>query len=152
MTVEFQYNFAVTPKSMKEALSMAQTAIGVTFNEPMHSIRTLQIMIDEIDRMRPVGLDGKHGDRHTPNCGCEIDPEANSFAFVAEVPPLGTFGIPQDWENRDPATGRHLRNGHVLVLSEDDWRCEICGHHFDAAVDADLFKCGEPCAGKHPGD
>jgi hypothetical protein len=30
------------------------------------------------------------------------------------------------------------------------WRCLQCGHRFDAAVDADLFWCGEDC--KHPGD
>ena len=33
-----------------------------------------------------------------------------------------------------------------------NWRCLHCGHKFDAAVDADLFWCGDDCAGKHPGD
>jgi len=28
-------------------------------------------LIDEIDRQRPLGSDGKHGDLHTPTCGCE---------------------------------------------------------------------------------
>lgn len=60
--------------------------------------------------------------------------------------------MPGEWEQRDPETGRHHRNGHVLILSEDDWRCQICGHYFDAAVDAELFFCGEDCTGKHPGD
>jgi hypothetical protein len=30
----------------------------------------LQVLIDECDRMRPLGPDGKHGDRHTVECGC----------------------------------------------------------------------------------
>lgn len=48
--------------------------------------------------------------------------------------------------------GRHHRRGHVLELRECDWRCLICGHWFDAASDADLFWCGDDCAGKHHGD
>ena len=28
-------------------------------------------IIAEIDRQRPLGPDGKHGDRHTSTCGCE---------------------------------------------------------------------------------
>lgn len=54
------------------------------------------------------------------------------------------------WETRDPETGRHHRNGHLIEMRECDWRCSICGHWFDAAVNADLFECGEDCAGKHP--
>lgn len=57
-----------------------------------------------------------------------------------------------NWDKRDPETGRHQRNGHILQLAESDWRCEKCGHHFDAASDADLFVCGESCAGKHRSD
>lgn len=47
--------------------------------------------------------------------------------------------------------GRHLRNGHTLALVECDWRCETCGHSFDAASDAGRFACGQDCTGKHPG-
>lgn len=56
------------------------------------------------------------------------------------------------WDNRDPETGRHQRNGHILYLAESDWKCEKCGHQFDAASDAELFVCGESCAGKHRSD
>lgn len=53
------------------------------------------------------------------------------------------------WATRSPEeTGRHHRNAHLIELVECDWRCLICGHYFDAASDADLFMCGEPC--KHP--
>lgn len=27
--------------------------------------------IEQLDKMRPLGPDGKHGDRHTAECGCE---------------------------------------------------------------------------------
>jgi len=53
------------------------------------------------------------------------------------------------WATRDPETGRHHRNAHLLEMAETDWRCLICGHYFDAAIDADRFACGEPCEGKH---
>ena len=33
-----------------------------------------QEVIDLIDQIRPLGPDGKHGDRHTPYCGCEDGP------------------------------------------------------------------------------
>jgi hypothetical protein len=55
---------------------------------------------------------------------------------------------------RDLATeaSRWQRNGHTLELHGCMWRCLQCGHRFDAAVDADLFWCGEDCTGRHPGD
>lgn len=31
----------------------------------------LQRLVDDIDRQRPLGPDGTHGDRHTETCGCE---------------------------------------------------------------------------------
>ena len=31
----------------------------------------LERLIDDCDRQRPLGTDGKHGDLHTPTCGCE---------------------------------------------------------------------------------
>ena len=53
----------------------------------------------------------------------------------------------------DPeVTGRRQRNGHTLELDGCMWRCLQCDHKFDAAVDADLFWCGDDCTGKHPGD
>lgn len=52
-------------KMVRETLCVAQT--GVT---EAHRDR-LQRLIDDIDRQRPLGPDGKHGDRHTKFCGCE---------------------------------------------------------------------------------
>lgn len=56
------------------------------------------------------------------------------------------------WTTRDPETGRHHRNGHLIELSGCMWRCLHCRHQFDAAADADLFWCGDNCTGKHYGD
>ena len=49
-------------------------------------------------------------------------------------------------------TDRRHRNGHILELGGGTWRCIHCRHWFDAAVDADLFWCGDDCTGKHPHD
>jgi hypothetical protein len=49
------------------------------------------------------------------------------------------------WVDRDSETGRHHRFGHLIELDDIDWKCRICGHSFDAAVDAEEFWCGEPC-------
>lgn len=53
------------------------------------------------------------------------------------------------WEERDPETGRHARNGHVILLVGLMWRCENCFHYFDAAVEANEFICGKDCSKAH---
>lgn len=62
-----------TLKMIRETLYIAQKAIGHSRGE--HRDR-IQRIINEIDRQRPLGPDGKHGDRHTPTCGCEDIPLA----------------------------------------------------------------------------
>lgn len=64
------------PKMAREMLCRAQNALihykgGFSESE----IARLGKMIDQIDVLRPLGPDGKHGNRHTDNCGCdgEID-------------------------------------------------------------------------------
>lgn len=63
-----------TLKMVRETLCIAQTAIsrdvmsGVHWSESV--TKRLQRMIDEIDRQRPLGTDGKHDDLHTETCGC----------------------------------------------------------------------------------
>jgi hypothetical protein len=64
------------PKMLRETLCVAQTRIGNSpdlFDEHrMHEhIERLQRLIDACDVHRPLGPDGKHGDRHTATCGCE---------------------------------------------------------------------------------
>ena len=63
-----------SPKMLCETLCVAQARIG---NSPLDESRKqghidrLQRLIDECERHRPTGSDGKHGDLHTPTCGCE---------------------------------------------------------------------------------
>jgi len=63
-----------TLKMIRETLCCAQAALnylppyGARLHE--HSDR-IQRLIDEIDRQRPLVVDGKHGNLHTPTCGCE---------------------------------------------------------------------------------
>ncbi|QHB37080.1 hypothetical protein QDA00_gp23 [Microbacterium phage Matzah] len=61
-------------KALRETLALAQTALGVMelagHATTIHTERIGQI-IEEIDRHRPLGPDGKHDDRHTETCGCE---------------------------------------------------------------------------------
>jgi len=68
-------------KMLRETLASAQSALLAQLPVPMHEAdRGVRIAIDaerlgrliaEIDRQRPLGPDGKHGDLHTPTCGCE---------------------------------------------------------------------------------
>lgn len=62
-----------TPKMLRETLCVAQARVG---NSPYDEgrkrehIDRLQRLIDECDRKRPLGSDGKHDHRHTSECGC----------------------------------------------------------------------------------
>jgi hypothetical protein len=53
-------------KRLREALAQSEPHIVGTIRRGV-----LASLIDEIDRNRPLGPDGTHGDRHTPTCGCE---------------------------------------------------------------------------------
>ena len=58
-------------KMLRESLCIAQNAVyvlGLAYD--MHQ-KNLQQLIDEIDKNRPLGSDGKHGNLHTHTCGCE---------------------------------------------------------------------------------
>lgn len=73
-TVIAASNPADTLKMIRETLCAAQSAINHwpadDDRKPGHVAR-LGRLIDDIDRQRPLGPDGKHGDRHTTTCGCE---------------------------------------------------------------------------------
>lgn len=60
-------------KSLRETLCVAQKAIQFEYHgggeDP--DVQRIGRLIAEIDRQRPLGSDGKHGDLHTPTCGCE---------------------------------------------------------------------------------
>lgn len=62
-------------KMLRETLAAAETyfanwAASYIENPETHLAR-IGRLIAEIDRQRPLGPDGKHGDLHTPSCGCE---------------------------------------------------------------------------------
>ncbi len=57
-------------KMLREALCRAQSALIRVEHYP-HNGMYLQQIINEVDRHRPLGSDGKHGNLHTPTCGCE---------------------------------------------------------------------------------
>lgn len=70
------------PKMTREALCTAQSIITKQFTnwndndaqqKNERAIKALQDLIDQIDILRPLGPNGKHGDRHTPECGCDVN-------------------------------------------------------------------------------
>ena len=59
-------------KMLRETLCVAQTYVGLSDNSrKLQHSATLQQLINECDRHRPLGSDGKHGNRHTKTCGCD---------------------------------------------------------------------------------
>lgn len=74
------YAIPVTPKSLRETLCVAEFALqelhqqrpdfnaGGDIESHLTKVREL---ITECDRKRPTGPDGKHGNLHTPECGCD---------------------------------------------------------------------------------
>ena len=62
------------PKMLRETLCVAQSRIGnsdLDLGRRREHLDRLQRLIDACDIHRPLGPDGKHGDRHTATCGCE---------------------------------------------------------------------------------
>lgn len=62
------------PKMLRETICVAQAAIGQQYPNDLRlreHLNRLQRLADECDRKRPLGSDGKHGNRHTPECGCQ---------------------------------------------------------------------------------
>lgn len=61
-------------KMLRETLCESQMGLahrpGSNERYANHLLR-INHLIGEIDKHRPLGPDGKHGNRHTPTCGCE---------------------------------------------------------------------------------
>jgi hypothetical protein len=88
------------PKMLRETLSVAQSAVwGYPGNgrAQEHADR-LQRLLDECERKRPTGNDGKHGSRHTGECGCEDVPETvmapKEYAVIASKPGASDLLLP----------------------------------------------------------
>lgn len=68
---EISLSYQGSIKMLRETLCIAQTEIAQSStNWSQDHGRRLQQLIDELDKHRPLGPDGKHGDRHTATCGC----------------------------------------------------------------------------------
>jgi hypothetical protein len=68
------------PKMLRETLCVAQARIGnssLDQDRKVEHVARLGRLIDECDRHRPLGPDGKHGELHTLTCGCD-DTEAGA--------------------------------------------------------------------------
>jgi len=59
-------------KMLREGLAIAESEVRGWRDEDVAEAIAERIdrLIAEIDRHRPLGPDGKHGDRHTATCGC----------------------------------------------------------------------------------
>lgn len=81
------------PKMLREALCVAEGATlrNVDEQNRHRAHEVLGALIAECDRHRPLGPDGKHGQRHTPTCGCDDVPERYRPAPAPEWKP-GTVG------------------------------------------------------------
>lgn len=64
-------------QSLRETLCRAQVWVGLVqlhdreVNTDQADLERIQRIIDEIDRQRPLGNDGKHDNRHTVSCQCD---------------------------------------------------------------------------------
>lgn len=65
------YSIPDSPKMLRETLSVAQSSIPPEHHRGTEHRARLQRLIDECERKRPTGSDAKHGNRHTPECGCD---------------------------------------------------------------------------------
>jgi hypothetical protein len=76
----WEYEIAAYPKQLREVLCSLQIAVtwAIDFGivAPHMCIRRIGCIIDACDAHRPLGPDGKHGDRHTKTCGCDETPLA----------------------------------------------------------------------------
>jgi hypothetical protein len=58
-------------KTLRESLCREQSRAE---QWPSGIASAVDVLINMIDHNRPLGPDGKHGDRHTATCGCEDTP------------------------------------------------------------------------------
>ena len=71
------YTLAMSPKTVHEQACVLQRALAEyrTYHKligPTYDVADefLQLLLDECNRKRPTGSDGKHGNLHTDECGC----------------------------------------------------------------------------------
>jgi DnaJ-class molecular chaperone len=66
-------------KTAQEMFRLLEGAVQRGEVHGVHSRQSMEAMIHsvlrQLDHMRPVGPDGKHGMLHTGNCGCFLEPD-----------------------------------------------------------------------------
>jgi len=70
-------NVPDSPKMLHETLCRAATALAQTTYADTripHDLDRIGRLLSECERHRPLGPDGRHGDLHTPTCGCADAP------------------------------------------------------------------------------
>lgn len=83
MSQNIDLNLRDGVKMTRETLCAAQAALvhgRFTYDRADEHIERLGLVILELDRHRPLGPNGKHGDRHTATCGCEEIPTGEATA------------------------------------------------------------------------
>lgn len=61
-------------KMLRETLCIAQAGVidrVYDLDRKREHLDRIDRMIKDIDRQRPLGTNGKHGNLHTDTCGCE---------------------------------------------------------------------------------
>lgn len=124
------------PKMVREALCVAEHAV----NQNVADINkhgapdVLAALINECDRHRPTGPDGKHGDRHTPTCGCEdvpLSPYAPTASVLRAAGVLqrdgGDLPVPTTLRMLAAAIDADELAGHLHALHAGAWGSITCG-------------------------
>jgi len=104
-------------RRLREALCRAETGSGALHRAVLGSL------IDEIDRHRPLGPDGTHGDRHTATCGCEDAPATEPPKVQHVETPAGyplVIRVPDDLVNftaevLGPIVRSYSPNGLIVI-------------------------------------
>lgn len=131
------YTVPDDPKMLRETLCLAQ--VTVQRHDGMdvlnaHHIARIGRLIAECDRHRPLGPNGKHGDRHTATCGCEDVPgSALTPAELADAQPrrpgekpCSNLSCPLVFAHRGPCAppgpAQHYGAELLLDLADDAQR------------------------------
>lgn len=123
-------------KGLREDLCVAQSALsfyGGHNNPQDNRINRLDKIVQQIDILRPIGPDGKHGGRHTEFCGCEDNPYLdllNSWRVIPAFPMYELSGhgdirpgvaLDDYWWNRTKEiSASHTDEGLHYYLWSDD--------------------------------
>ena len=83
----------MTDKKKTETLMIVETLTHAQFHVLTEEhVDRLGRLIDAYQQLRPVGSNGKHGDRHADHCGCTGNRQKRDRSVRSEfVPDLGSI-------------------------------------------------------------